>query len=622
MSAQLTLFDVLDQTNASEGAAPNAKPRRASGRKNVDLSEAIQDHAAAIQTAPSVVSGSLSPTANLPMNMQEVLDALLAKDTRESSNIQMRSAISTFRKVIHPRQLVDVPVTLGALGKILGSAKPQLCGVSKGRWSSVCSLIRRSLEAAGHEFMPGRANHPLSEPWETLSAQLPRREKGHGLSRLMRHFTRLGIEPHAVTAASFEGYRSAVGGAVLTRPEETYRKSVKAWNAAVDSVPGWPQVRVELDADPRHYSLAWSEFPQSFRDDVEAFLGLGADDNPFAEHRRRSSRPSTVRVRRNMFRQMATGLVRSGFPVLEVRSLAVLARHPNGREALKNLWELNSSSKVLRASQARLLAQVARHYVGSPDDAQKLADLAAQLRPDLVGMTVKNRERLRQFDSADNVSKLIDLPRRIVERAERRDDGSRSYALEIMNALAMEILLHVPLRASNLFELRLGKNVIDIGGGWSRRVHIVIPPGMAKTAKPYEVRLSASATRLLDLYLERYRGRISNVQSDILFPNVDGKGRHRDTFARSLCGMIAAETGLVMNVHLFRHFAGYIILKEDPQAIELVRQLLGHSSIQTTLKFYAEIKAEYAAEAYEQIIERRRATPVASGRRRHTGVVR
>jgi integrase len=57
-----------------------------------------------------------------------------------------------------------------------------------------------------------------------------------------------------------------------------------------------------------------------------------------------------------------------------------------------------------------------------------------------------------------------------------------------------------------------------------------------------------------------------------------------------------------MTVHQFRHAAGAIILKKRPGEYELVRQLLGHKNVQTTINAYIGLDGIQASEIYNKII--------------------
>jgi integrase len=65
---------------------------------------------------------------------------------------------------------------------------------------------------------------------------------------------------------------------------------------------------------------------------------------------------------------------------------------------------------------------------------------------------------------------------------------------------------------------------------------------------------------------------------------------------------ISKHTGLRMTVHQFRHAAGAIILKRRPGEYELVRQLLGHKNVQTTIKCYIGLDMIQASEIYTQLV--------------------
>ncbi len=57
-----------------------------------------------------------------------------------------------------------------------------------------------------------------------------------------------------------------------------------------------------------------------------------------------------------------------------------------------------------------------------------------------------------------------------------------------------------------------------------------------------------------------------------------------------------------MTVHQFRHAAGAVILQRRPGEYELVRQLLGHRNVQTTINAYVGLESIQASEIFSQIV--------------------
>jgi integrase len=59
---------------------------------------------------------------------------------------------------------------------------------------------------------------------------------------------------------------------------------------------------------------------------------------------------------------------------------------------------------------------------------------------------------------------------------------------------------------------------------------------------------------------------------------------------------------LKMTVHQFRHAAGAIILKNRPGEFELVRQILGHRSLATTMRCYIGLETIQASEIFTEMV--------------------
>jgi integrase len=73
-------------------------------------------------------------------------------------------------------------------------------------------------------------------------------------------------------------------------------------------------------------------------------------------------------------------------------------------------------------------------------------------------------------------------------------------------------------------------------------------------------------------------------------------------FSGQITQRIYQATGLRMTVHQFRHAAGALILKSRPGEYELVRRLLGHRNVQTTINAYIGLENIHASEIFSKIV--------------------
>ena len=217
-------------------------------------------------------------------------------------------------------------------------------------------------------------------------------------------------------------------------------------------------------------------------------------------------------------------------------------------------------------------------------------------------MTDKNRARLRQFDEPTNVASLVNLPARVLHDVRRHDLGSRREALRVMLALAVELLLVAPMRINNLAGLELARHFVHTRSVPAGAVHLVIPCQETKNSTPYELALPKETVVFLSDYLATYHPRLSPAPSPWLFPNDYGERRDITSFATAIADFVMHETGIRMNVHLFRYLATKLHLQAYPEDIETVRQILGHRSVTTALRLYADIKTASAFRRYDDII--------------------
>ena len=65
-----------------------------------------------------------------------------------------------------------------------------------------------------------------------------------------------------------------------------------------------------------------------------------------------------------------------------------------------------------------------------------------------------------------------------------------------------------------------------------------------------------------------------------------------------------SEFGLKITPHQFRHAAAAIVLKHHRGNYELVRQVLGHKNVQTTVRFYVGLDSIFATERFGELVLR------------------
>jgi integrase len=221
-------------------------------------------------------------------------------------------------------------------------------------------------------------------------------------------------------------------------------------------------------------------------------------------------------------------------------------------------------------------------------------------------MTEKNRATLRCFEDETLVSDFLSLPETIVCRHRNRTEIKVRHAIEVEVALAIELLTVAPVRISNLAAIDLKRNLIRIGNGKDARVHLYFAASAVKNETELEFPLPPSTVTLLDLYLSTFRSKLVRARNDWLFPGEAEGPKQAALLSSQIAKTVEREIGVRLTAHQFRHLAGYLYLKANPGGHEVVRRLLGHRSIETTIRFYAGMEISEAIRHYDRHIESRR----------------
>jgi integrase len=218
------------------------------------------------------------------------------------------------------------------------------------------------------------------------------------------------------------------------------------------------------------------------------------------------------------------------------------------------------------------------------------------------GLTEKNLTFLRKVLTPGVWGRVVNLPFAMIEEARRRRHTPVRAAVIAQKAIAVAIETVAPVRLANLTSIRLGVDLTKPDGPNSN-YWLHFSPEDTKNNVRLQFIFKEYLTELIDEYVRDFwptlvRGRIE----DHLFPGLREGAKRKDSFGDQISKYIYKAIGLKMSVHQFRHAAGAIILKNRPGEFELVRQILGHRSISTTMRCYVGLETIQASEIFTNMV--------------------
>jgi hypothetical protein len=393
----------------------------------------------------------------------------------------------------------------------LEQLSPAMTGLSPRAFANLKSLVRGAFRVFASRLAPARSKIALRGAWAALEARLPLRLK-RNLSRFMRFAQGMGWAPHEIGDEHIERFAEYLEHeAMLDQAHAVLRATRYAWNHAVDTVPGWPVRRVAPPPCKRTpYWLRPDERPASLQQQFDDYLHRLGNPDPFMGQGSRILRPSTVVQYRHMLITMASALARSGVPVEELTSIAVLVRPENVERALKFLYE-RAGSRV--STDVLLIAYRSRRIardLGLPEqDCARLDEILAWInraRPTTCGLADKNRRLLEELDDPAFVERLLTLPSKLMAAA-RQSTRNGPASSSARDAVAIEILLTCSMRVGNLIDLRLGQTIRKYGDGAAARWVIDIPGEKVKNGQPLRYTLLPESGQLIEEYLADWHHR-------------------------------------------------------------------------------------------------------------------
>jgi integrase len=499
-------------------------------------------------------------------------------------------------------EIVASPDTLrGSLAAIT----PMRAGVSPARWANIRSLLRAALRHAGLDKMPGRQTEPLPPEWAELFRLLPSSQARFALSRFGRFCAGHGIRPDAVDDTVTATFLTVLEASLVRQPRQVHRTACRQWNIAASTIPGWPRTVLQVPDYRRDYAMRWDQLPPDLVTDAEAFFAHLAGTDPLAEIEFRPLRASSIATRRRQFIEIVSAMVINGVSLDTLTSIACVVRVDNVKAALRVILDRHRQAHPVAPGDAprpsphahhlaRFICTMARRWVQvEPAHLDALRAITRRLSPGPQGLSAQNRARLGQFDDPQAVHRFLTMPDRIMGKLGRVRTPSRKQALQAQTAVALGLLLVLPMRIANLAGLRLDRHLNRSARGvW----HLSVPGHEVKNRQGLEAVIPADMGRIVDAYLKRFRPVLAPAGTDALFPGRTGGPKSTDMLREQLVKGIAAWTGLTVNPHLVRHVLAKLYLEAHPGAYGVVKLLLGHRSVTTTMSSYCGTETRAAFE--------------------------
>jgi hypothetical protein len=448
---------------------------------------------------------------------------------------------------------------------------------------------------------------PLMPAWEKLRTGIRNGLIRSRLSSLMRFCSANNIAPAELDEGVIDQlltYRAKTG-----KPANAAfrRLLARAWNANVGKVAGWPTFQLIEPPIRAAAEIAWEDFPGGLQRDIDQYLGgLTKVRRNRTGQRIRPLKPSTIRTRRAELMAAARMAVKAGLPIETLDSMAALLDPTVAEKVLDAYWARNGENPKLYTVDiaGRFLAIAKETKCLGETACERLDEMRRSLderRPE--GMTDKNIALIRQVLTPGVWQRVLKLPFAMMQKA-RAWGGCEGVQAAVTAQLAVAIAIEsvAPVRLANLTSIRLGTNLIKPDGPDSN-YWLVFPDYDVKNRVRIEHCLKPYLTDLIDEYVHDFRpALLRGRDEDWLFPGQQGGTKGKTCLSGQITERIYEATGLRMTVHQFRHAAGAKILQKRPGEYELVRQLLGHKNVQTTIKCYIGLQSIQASEIFSEIV--------------------
>ena len=507
------------------------------------------------------------------------------------------------------KPMVTLPARLTAVRLQLERLHPATIGANPKTLANQKSNVKAALRwlSTEHDVSPRGA--PLTPAWAALRDGIDDYGRKARLSGLMRYCSGRGIEPEAVDEAALDDYFAYRKQTTSLATNSAARRSVaRTWNACADESANWPRQRLIEPALQAAEGPAWEDFSEGLRGDVDNYVASLQQVRKGTNGKRyRPCSPKTIKTRRAELVAFARKAVKIGIPIGNLISFAALVHPHVVEQVIDAYWrEDGDEPKIYTIELASKILILARRAGLSRSLIECLEDMRANLEDYRQGgLTDKNLAVVRKVLTPGVWKSVVNLPAQLM-----RDAGGKlpyapiKAALAAQIAVAIAILSFAPIRLGNLVAIRIDENLLRPGGPGSP-FWLTFPHHDVKNRVRLDFTFDDDVTALIEEYIHQYRPHLMRgTASTYLFPGESGKPKTANMFSGQITDRVEDATGLRLTVHQFRHAAAATYLRHNAGAYEVVKRLLGHRNIQTTINFYCGLETTQANQEFGKIIRR------------------
>jgi integrase len=541
-------------------------------------------------------------------------DVLAVLDQAGLTGIRRRDMVSAVKRLCEMAGTTPASVRAepSRLKDMLSQIRPAAHGVSAKSYSNLRSLLTAALQLANVIDPSGRGGAKRHPEWGPLLEAIADDQRlSNGLATFANWCAGQGISPGQVDDTAVQRFLAWLEAKTLhPKPRDLVRRVPNVWNEASTEINFWPTTKLAtLSFKTPSKHLQWSDLSPSFQQDADAYLNLRANPDLFDERPEAPKRPlaaATLRQQREHLRLAASILVQKGETIASLADLVT-------RERFKNILrhyhhQANREPNAFVIGLAKTLTQVAQYHTGATlTEVGELKRLASNLPGVPFDLTAKNKTLLRQLESDRLRAKLLFLPEQLMHEVAKDLERDKVRFVEAQVALAIDILLALPLRPQNLSSLSWQQNFSEPNGPRGQLLLHISARDTKTKRQDIVSEIPDEVARRLRWYRRHVLPRLGADMNGPIFVTRSGSRKSQAALTQQIKDALVRHIGIDMTPHQFRHFGATSYLEQHPEDFETARAILGHAWSKTT-RIYAGSSSRRASRAYNQyLLEQREA---------------